>query len=203
LDFSKKILLIICIIAALYAKNNAFAQGNGGPTPPSLTFELKTNPTADFTFSDIRQYLYGITRFNVLTLNVNAQEVNWDLYVGASTTIPGNWDNILYYGSMGTTVIPTTILQIKVNGGTNVDTTGFFPVPSISPPLPYYNIIGLFGNHAAIPCGHEAPNTPGSYITNPGCFKFNIDFRIVPGINQGYRPGQYYLTVEFFLVQDL
>jgi hypothetical protein len=202
----KKILVFICLVAGIYSKNDVCAQGNGGPTLPYLAFELKTNPTAEFTFNTMSEYLSGITQYSVLTLNVFTQKLNWDLYVGASTnTTFGIWDNIITYGNSteGNVKIPTSLLQISVSGGINVDTTGFFPMPAISSisPLPYYNIIGQYGNHKAESCGREAPNTPGSYLTNPGCYKFNVNFKIVPGVS--YRPGQYSLTVEFFLVQDL
>ena len=56
----------------------------------------------------------------------------------------------------------------------------------------------------AVYCSDASPvgtNVAGSYTTDPQCYQFRVDLRIVPGM--GYRPGLYTLQIEFVIAQDL
>ncbi|HNW99135.1 MAG TPA: hypothetical protein PKK00_12065 [Bacteroidales bacterium] len=198
-----KFIRLLCIAILFFASNKSFSQGSGGPTPTSesLTFELKTNPTVDFVFNTYSSFLSGITKFNVLTLNVLATGVQWDMYVSAQSTSTGYWDNVVFYTSNGEDSIPTTLLQVKVSDANNTpNALTFFPVPDNTAPA---YIIGTSNIDAAVNCAlGNHTNVEGSYITTPSCYKFNVDFRIVPGINN-YRSGLYSLNVEFTLIEDL
>jgi hypothetical protein len=209
LSLYKRILIIICIIFCIHAGNVIYAQGSGGPTPPanSLSFALKSNPTADFVFNTYNEYITGITKFNVLTLNIVAG-VRWDLYVRATTVHSGYWDNIMYYsGSSGVDSIPLSVLLIRASNADNTsntfptNTSVFFPITANTSPT---YLIGTDMHDNLVSCGiGDHTNAPGSYITSPGCYKFNIDFRVVPAIHANYRPGIYSINVEFTLIQDL
>ncbi len=172
------------------------------PLPPSLTFELKTTPDVKFSFTTIQDYLTGIIKFNVITLNVKAIGTEWDLYVKTTTNVAGYWDETgIYYSSSGEKP-PVNILELRFN---NINKTSnndnFFPITN----LPTY-VIGTSSNDVAIPCGMNQPtNVPGNYIENSSCYKFNVDMKIKPGMSlpNVYRAGIYTLRVDFVIVEDL
>jgi len=182
----------VIIIVRLYSQ----------PLPPSLTFELKTASDVKFSFTTIQDYLSGIIKFNVITLNIKAIGTEWDLYVKTTTNVAGYWDEAgIYYSTSGEKP-PVNILELRFN---NINKTAnddnFFPVTNI----PVY-VIGSSNNDPSISCGLNQPtNVPGNYLDNPSCYKFNVDMKIKPGMNlpNVYRAGIYTLRVDFILVEDL
>ena len=67
----------------------------------SVSFDLKTNPTVDFTFNTIQKYQTGIIVHDAVILDVVVPGTQWDLYVGSSTAVAGTWDNVQYYSTDG------------------------------------------------------------------------------------------------------
>ena len=57
------------------------------------------------------------------------------------------------------------------------------------------------GIDVPVACPGQGTNTPGSYLSEPQCYQFNVDLRIVPGFD--YRPGLYRLLLNFVISEDL
>jgi len=171
----------------------------------TVSFELKTNPSIDFTFNTIAKYQSGITIPNAVTLNVVATGTQWDLYVGSITATAGTWDNTQYYCATGDGFPPVSILKVAFrNSGSTPLLTGYLPMEDIST-----TTLDIIGDHThvsdpPINCGdvnHQGTNTEGTYLTDPQCYQFKVDFKIVPGLN--YRAGVYTLTAEIIIAPDL
>lgn len=85
---------------------------------PILQLNLLSSDQITFDFSDISKYNGGITKIAKTILEVSSN-VNWDLYpVGTSLRNENGageyyWDTYAQYGSIGTTDIPLTALQIQ------------------------------------------------------------------------------------------
>ncbi|MCC9166467.1 hypothetical protein [Pontibacter harenae] len=170
----------------------------------SVSFQLKASPNLAFVFDTFNKYQQGITQYNALQLNVEAVGTQWDLYVGTSTQTPGYWDVGQTYASLyGNPSPPSDLLQIRVTNINRTTQTGsaFVPVPDIANPL--YLIGGSLNPDATTPCATPgtATNTEESYLTSPSCYKFDVDYKLLPGL--GYRAGQYNLRVDFWIVADL
>jgi hypothetical protein len=175
---------------------SAFAQ--------SVSFQLKSSPNLSFSFNTFAKYQQGITMYNVMQLNVEATGTQWDLYVGTSTQIPGNWDVAQsYHSNYGNPNPPVNILKLRVSNMNNTSRLGnnFVSLTDIATPL--YIIGSSTTPDATTPCSSPgAPtNVAGSYLTNPKCYKFNVDYKLVPGTT--YSPGLYNLRVDFWIVADL
>jgi len=176
-----------------------FVFGTLGLRAQSVSFALTTSPNITFDFNTIQKYETGITIMNACALNIEATGTQWDLYVGATTTNMGFWDVSSTYGSSGS--LPTIgIMKLQFrNAAATSQMSGFFSLQDRSTPS---YIIGSAGApDAAISCPNLGTNTAGNYLTNPSCYKFNVDLRIVPGFN--LRPGLYTIRIDYVLIQDL
>ena len=195
-----KIRLIIfsfIIVATLLANNKIFAQ--------AVNIDLAASPNVDFTFDTMKKLTFGIVIPNAITLNVEAVGTQWDLYVGSVTTIPGTWDNAIFYTTTGNGAVPVNLLQMRVHNLSNTSQiSGYVPIQDIS-----VSTLDIIGDHFTAPnpavnCGDIIPtgtNTPGTYVTDPQCYQFRVDLKIVPGIV--YRPGLYTLQIEYIIAEDL
>ena len=166
---------------------------------------LVSNPNVDFTFNTITKLENGIVIPNAVTFNITSVGTNWDLYVGSVTTVPGTWDNAQYYTTSGNGSPPVSLLQMRVhNNSQTSQISGFVPIQDIAT-----STLDIIGNHVVAPdpsvnCSDPVPtgtNTPGSYVTDPQCYQFRVDLKIVPGMN--YRPGVYTLEIEYIIAADL
>jgi len=189
----------ISLLALLLPALFSFQTGKG----QSLTFDSKSSPDIDFTFNTIEKYVNGIIIPQALELNVNAIGSDWDIYIGATTTAAGSFNVINTYSTTGLTPPPVSILQARIYNGSNTPQSGsgFFPLTDVATPT---YIIGTNGNDATVNCADPDPtgtNSPGTYVTDPECYKFKIDLKLVPGLN--YRPGLYTLRVDFIIIEDL
>ena len=166
----------------------------------SLDFELKTSPDVIFDFNTIQKYTNGITVMNACELNIRAVGVEWDLYVGATTTNIGFWDISAQYSNSGADP-PIDIMQLQFRNSSNTSIVpGFFTIQDIGTPT---YIIGSSADDAAVNCPAQGTNTPGDYQTSPGCYKFRVDIKITPGLNPIYKSGTYTLRIDYRLVEDL
>lgn len=148
-------------------------------------------------FNTIEKYQNGLVHQNFSQLNIDA-DMTWDLYVGALSSEAGVWDEEHRYSDSGTTP-DVSLLQLQVrNANSTSQVSGFFPIQDINNPV---YIIGSSVLDASEPCGAIGSNSAGDYTTEPGCFQFNLDMLIKPGI--GYRPGLYKLTVVYTLMENL
>jgi hypothetical protein len=190
--------LVILVIAFMFLKiSMTWAQ--------SVSFELKTNPTVDFTFNTIYKYMNGIIIPNAITLNIDAIGTQWDMYVGTTTATAGTFDNIQYYASAGNGFPPVGLLQVAFrNSSSTSQISGYVPLQDIST-----TTLDIIGNHLTAPdpainCAdpmHQGTNTAGDYLTDPQCYQFKVDFRIVPGLT--YRAGLYNVRVDIIIARDL
>jgi hypothetical protein len=174
-----------------------------GTRAQSLSFDAKSSPDLDFTFNSIEKYINGITIPHALELNVNAIGSEWDLYIGATTTAAGSFNVVNTYSNTGISPPPVSLVQARIYNSNNtpVSGSGFIPLTDIATPV---YIIGSNANDGTVNCGDPVPtgtNAPGSYLTDPECYKFKVDIKLVPGMN--YRPGLYTLRIDFIIIEDL
>ena len=182
-----------------------FSVFNKNASAQAVNIDLATSPNVDFTFNNINKLLYGIVLPNAITLNVEAVGTQWDLYVGTVTAVAGFWDNATYYTLTGNGAIPVGILEMRVHNLSNTpQISGYVPLQDIA-----ISTLDIIGNHFSSPdptvnCSdliHIGTNTAGTYATDPQCYQFKVDLKMVPGIV--YRPGLYTLQIEFILAEDL
>jgi len=165
----------------------------------SVSFALKTSPAIHLDFNTVQKYVSGITVMNVCELNIEAVGTQWDLYVGATTTVPGQWDVTSVY-SAGGSIPPINIMELQFrNASGTALVPGFFPIQDILAPT--YIIGSPVAPDPAVACPAVGTNQAGSYLTSPSCYKFNVDMRVTPGF--GLQAGAYSLRVDYILVQDL
>lgn len=170
-------------------------------TSQTNTFQLKRSPNINFSFNSVNDYISGVTFYGAMELNITAAS-NWELKVGAVTNVIDEWNNVVNYSSGG--VEPSvSILELRFRNSNNTSLlSGFVPLSDISAPL---IVIGDgSGGAGDIPCPGLGTNMPGSYTTSPGCYSFDVDLRIVPGMPAtGIKGGVYQLTIEFLLMEVL
>ena len=165
----------------------------------SVSFALKTSPSINFDFNTIQKYVSGITVMNVCELNVDAVGTQWDLYVGATTTVPGLWDVDAVY-AVGGAVPPINIMQLQFRNASNTSQVpSFFPIQDILTPT--YIIGTAVAPDPAVICPATGTNQAGNYMVSPGCYKFNVDMKVIPGL--GLQSGAYSMRIDYILSQDL
>lgn len=171
----------------------------------TVNIVLSSSPNVDFTFNSITKLQAGIVIPNAITVNIEAAGGQWDLYMGTVTAVAGTWDNALYYTTSGNGMPPVGILQARVHNLSNTpQISGYVPLQDIA-----LSTLDIIGDHLNAPdpsvnCGDANPtgtNTPGSYLTDPQCYQFRTDLKLVPGVT--YRPGLYSLQIEFIVAADL
>lgn len=185
---AKSLVIILTTLSTL----NIFSQ--------SVSFGITAaSSNLSFDFNTIQKYQTGITFYNAYELLVDVSGTQWDLYVGVTTASAGIFDVTTTYSTAGTPP-PVSILEIQFRNSYNTSLmSGFFPLTDISSPT--YIIGTSAAPDLTIPCPNVGANVAGSYISNPGCYKFNVDLRINPGFN--YTPGLYTLRIDYVLIQDL
>ncbi|MCG8580813.1 MAG: hypothetical protein MI866_12900 [Bacteroidales bacterium] len=184
----KCILVMTCLLGCIYCLK---AQ--------SVNFAIKTSPAVHLDFNTVQKYVSGITVMNVCELNVETVGTQWDLYVGATTTVPGEWDVNSVYSAVGS-VPPINILQLQFrNASSTSQVPGFFPIQDILSPT--YIIGSAVAPDPAVNCPAVGTNQAGNYLATPSCYKFNVDMKVVPGF--GLQPGSYSIRIDYVLVQDL
>ncbi len=166
----------------------------------SVSFGITSlSSNISFDFNTINKYKSGIILYNAFELLIDVSGTQWDLYVGATTTNSGYFDVTSSYSSTGTTP-PISILQLQFRNANNTSLmSGFFPITDISSPT--YIIGTSSAPDLSISCPNVGTNVAGSYTSNPGCYKFNVDMKITPGFT--YKAGLYTLRIDYILVQDL
>ncbi len=170
----------------------------------SVNIDLASASNVDFNFNTFQKLTNGIYIPNAITLNVEAIGTQWDLYMGASTTTAGIWDNVQYYGTSGNGTPAVNMVSLRVHNLRNTSqVSNFTPLQDIAT-----STLDIIGHQGApdptVNCSDANPtgtNTPGSYATDPSCYQFRVDLRITPGLN--YRPGLYSLQILFIIAQDL
>ena len=171
----------------------------------TVDISIGGSSNVDFTFNTIQKLTTGIVIPNAFTVNVEAIGTNWDLYMGAVTAVAGTWDNAQYYATSGNGAPPVGLLQARVHNLSGTpQISGYVPLQDIA-----VSTLDIIGNHLSAPdpsvnCGDASPigtNTPGSYLTDPQCYQFRVDLKVVPGMN--YRPGLYTMQIEFIIAPDL
>jgi hypothetical protein len=176
-----------------------------GVSAQTVSIDLASSSTVDFTFNTMNKIVYGMVIPNAITLNVEATGGQWDLYAGSVTTVAGTWDNAIYYTGSGNGSPPVSILQMRVHNLSNTpQISGYIPMQDIAT-----STLDIIGNHLTAPDSpvnctdiiHTGTNTPGSFTTDPQCYQFKVDLKLIPGLN--YRPGLYTMQIEFIIAADL
>lgn len=164
----------------------------------SLSFEAVSNQDVDFVFNTIQKYQSGLVAMNAMTLRITAVGVNWDLYVGAETDVAGSWNVVTTYGTNGDEP-NVELLKVRFRNTANTSQeTAFFNLTDVNTPV---YIIGSGAVDPSINCPGAGTNTPGSYLSEPQCYLFNIDLQITPGFS--LKPGLYELIIKYVIVEDL
>ena len=187
---------IILIILLCQLPNLSKAQ--------TVDIDLISATNVDFRFDTFYKLTNGIFIANAITFNIEAIGTQWDLYMGSVTAVPGVWDNVQYYGTSGNGAPGVGIVQTRVHNLSGTpQVSGFVPLQDIAT-----STLDIIGNHnivdAPVNCSDPSPvgtNTAGSYLSDPQCYQFRVDLRIVPGYT--YRPGLYTLQIEFIVALDL
>ena len=196
------ILVLLCLTApVLQAQLHC---GNVELTP-------NTPVNALFSFDEFRDYQGGLILSNIATLRVNVENLtvpdpqcSWSLSVNIDNNPSGGtpaneWEELSPYG-IGTGANPTIdILEVRIRN--NCQTS------------PMDGVFQTFANHGDLlefiqsalpvtPAGGCTTNVngPGSYLSNPGEFTFNIDLRVQPGFQ--FDPGIYMITLRFNLEEN-
>jgi hypothetical protein len=152
----------------------------------------------DFVFNTVQKYQSGLLAMNAITLRITATGTNWDLYLGAETDVAGSWDVVTTYGLNGD-VPDVEMLKVRFRNTANTSQEAtFFDLTDIGTPV---YIIGSAIADPSINCPDTGTNTPGSYLTDPQCYQFNVDLQITPGFT--LRPGLYKLNIKYVIVEDL
>lgn len=163
----------------------------------TLDITITRGTNLNFTFNTIQQYTNGTILAGATEFTIESTS-QWDLYVGAQTLTPGQWDVLSTYSGAGTTTVPVSILELRATspGGTSQQ-TAFFQLQDNSSP------VYLIGSGADDPLtnGGVGTNSPGDSRNNAFTHRFRIDYRLTPTI--AYTPGAYTLTVVFTLAEDL
>jgi len=166
----------------------------------SVSFGITSaSSNISFDFNTINKYKTGIIQYNAFELNVDVTGTQWDLYVGATTSVSGDFDVSSTYSSTGI-IPPISILKMQFRNSSNTSLmSGFFPLSDIASPT--YIIGTSAAPDLSISCPNVGTNVAGSYTSNPGCYKFNVDMKITPGFT--YKSGLYTLRIDYILIQDL
>ena len=163
------------------------------------TLDLAITKGSDlyFTFNTIRSYTVGGVLGNASEVTVEST-VEWDLYVGAETTVAGFWDLVQSYSDAGSDNIPVSILEVRANTpGLTSQQAAFFQLTDISAPT---FLIGSNANDPNTGTG-IGTNVPGDWLSDPFSHRFRISYKLTPGFD--YSPGIYTLTVLFTIAEDL
>jgi hypothetical protein len=172
----------------------------------------------DFTFDTFGKIKGGITisGSTLLRLKVPAkvilgvpQPCHWGLYMyidnGGGATPANEWQSNTIYGTSGTKP-HLDLMEVKVYNwcGTpcNTGTPQNFAASNLACiPIVHDVVTNIAGS--CIP----NVNGPGSYITNYNEYSFTVDYKIVPlpeppAMPLSLRPGQYTITIHFYLVEE-
>lgn len=163
----------------------------------SLDINITRGTDLNFTFNTIRQYNSGIILAGATEITIESSS-EWDLYVGAQTNTPGQWDLVNAYSSAGSSSVPVSILELRASSpsGTSQQ-TAFFQLRDNSSPI---YLIGSGANDPLTVSGVGA-NAPGDSRNNAFTHRFRIDYKLTP--TMGYSAGVYSLTVVYTLAEDL
>ncbi len=165
-----------------------------------LRLEVIQSTDAQFVFNTHQSFLMGQTIPNAMVLGIIAENTNtWNFSVYAETDDglnPDEWEQILSYSNQGE---PPQIRDLEIRVRNNANTTL----------VPEYTAMGnTFDRLYIIPesedpidCPAQGTNTPGSYLTDPTCYRLSVDYRFKP--SYGMKPGLYRLRIIYEIKENL
>ena len=178
----------------------------------SVSIEPNNTSTQLLTFDNLSSYNSGVIINNVARIKVRVEDqtpsttnCTWNLKIFIENSSGGGtpsdeWEQLFLYGNGNSNNPKIDILQIRVRNicGTspannifrNFDnTTDVLDIISENLPLT-----------SAGSCSQNV-NGPGNYLSNYDEFTFDIDIKLIPGINT--NPGVYNLNLRFRLAENL
>ncbi|MFI5220864.1 MAG: hypothetical protein ACHQK8_00955 [Bacteroidia bacterium] len=169
---------------------------------------LSSSGNVDYTFDSFGKYIGGITQNGVSQLKVlvdNSISGNpncrWNLIIyidNNSNPVADEWETLSSYTMSGARP-KINQLQVRVRNRCSTPITGnsFFNT-NVVPGVP---IILIQNTGVTVPAGSCITNVngPGNYLKNYDEFTFDIDYRLIPGLN--LRSGIYQLRLKYLLTE--
>lgn len=194
--------LLLAIVCFLFGANSLSAQQHrvgSDYRDTSLSLVLIEQAEVDMVFNTFQSYQLGQTIMNAVVLGVIAEGTNWNLSVMANTEDslePDEWEQVLAYAGHGSIPkVEDMELRFRNLRETSV-VTGFFPLRPANDP-----VYIIPETATTIDCPDQGTNAPGSYLVNPECYRFRVDYRFTPDYSM--QPGLYRLLIEYTLVSNL
>lgn len=200
-DKGMKCLAIVGLMVFLTASFSSMGQGYRRDTRESLLrIHVIESADANFVFNTHQSFQLGKIIPNALVLGVVAENTNaWNFSVYAEADDglnPDEWEQILSYSNQGE-VPQIRDLEIRVRN--NANTTLISEFTSMGNTLDPLNIIPV--NEELITCPNQGTNAPGSYLTEPSCYRFRVDYRFKPSYDM--QPGLYRLRIIYVISENL
>lgn len=165
-----------------------------------LRLEVVQSTDAQFVFNTHQSILMGQIIPNALVLGVIAENTDtWNFSVYAEPDDgenPDEWEQILAYSNQGE--LPQ-IRDLEIRVRNNANTTLIPEFTSMGNILDRLYIIPESVD--LIDCPGQGTNVPGSYLTDPACYRFRVDLRFKP--SYGMQPGLYRLRIIYEIKENL
>jgi hypothetical protein len=183
---------------------------NSFPFSELLLQNQQNSQLVEFSFDNFSEYNSGITYYGSTLLRLKVTDsisgpgtCAWKLKMhitnGGSPVPIQEWETTASYGLSGAKP-QLDMIQVRV---TNACSTS--PINGTWQSFAAIDNADILIIDNAFPqsagtlygCSGGQTNGPGSYLTNPGEYTFNIDYRIVPGFSR--TPGKYEMSIKFCL----
>lgn len=212
--------LFICIILLSFptismlgqARCDDLTRSNCDAFPQSrmLLQNQQNAQLVDFTFDKVSEFeagktYYGSTLLRLIVSDTANNDCVWKLKMhvtnGGFPQPTQEWETIATYGNSGAKpqldLIQVRITNSCASSPLNSSWQTFAAVDNADITI----IDNAFSTAAGATfgCSGGETNGEGSYLTNPGEYSFNIDYRIIPGLNK--TPGKYEMAIKFCLTE--
>jgi hypothetical protein len=180
------------------------------PTSSMLLQNQQNAQLIEFEFDNISEYeagktYYGSTLLRLIVSDTADNDCVWKLKMhitnGGFPIPTQEWETISSYGSSGAKP-QLDLVQVRItNSCASSPLNGTWQTFAAVDNADIVIIDNAIAQAAGLlyGCSGGQTNKEGSYLTNPGEFSFNIDYRIVPGLNR--TPGKYELAIKFCLTE--
>jgi hypothetical protein len=180
------------------------------PLSSLLLQNLQNTQLIEFEFDNISEYQAGKTYYGSTLLRLKISDTTnndcvWKLKMhvtnGGAPLPTQEWETLATYGSSGAKP-QLDLIQVRVtNACSSSPLNGSWQTFAAVDNADITIIDNAFSQAAGAlyGCSGGETNGEGSYLTNPGEFSFNIDYRIIPGMTK--TPGKYEMSIKFCLTE--